>query len=124
MDSRHALRGAALTFVADPFEVGIDAALRYESDALVVMEAGRITHFGAAADVLPNLSAGTPVRVTGPGTLILPGFIDCHVHYPQTQMIGVVRRAADRLARQVHLRRGAGVRLGGARTRGRESVPA
>ncbi len=85
---RHALRGAALTFVADPFEVGVDAALRYESDALVVMEAGRISHFGAAADVLPKLSAETPVRVTGPDMLILPGFIDCHVHYPQTQVIG------------------------------------
>ncbi|HET9475472.1 MAG TPA: guanine deaminase [Steroidobacteraceae bacterium] len=85
---RHALRGAALTFVADPCEVGVDAALRYESDALVVMEAGRITHFGAAAEVLPRLAADTSVRVTGQDTLILPGFIDCHVHYPQTQIIG------------------------------------
>jgi guanine deaminase len=53
-ESRQALRGAALTFVADPFEVGIEAAMRHEPDAMVIMQAGKITHFGAAADVLPD----------------------------------------------------------------------
>jgi len=85
---RLALRGAALTFVADPFEVGVDAAMRYESDAIVAMEAGRITHFGAASDVLPRLPAGIPIRLAGTDRLISAGFIDCHVHYPQTQIIG------------------------------------
>jgi len=87
-DSTHALRGAALTFLADPFEVGVEAAQRYESDALVVMEHGRITLFGPASTVLGQLPAGTPVRHVGPDRLILPGFIDSHVHYPQTQIIG------------------------------------
>ena len=82
------LRGPALTFVADPFEVGAEAAMRYESDAIVAMEAGRIMHFGAAVEILPKLSADTPVRTTGRDSLILPGFVDCHVHYPQTQIIG------------------------------------
>ena len=87
-ETAHALRGAALTFVADPFEVGVDAAMRYESDAIIAIEAGRITHFGAAGEVLPQLPAGIPVRVTGRNTLISAGFIDSHVHYPQTQIIG------------------------------------
>ena len=39
-DSTHALRGPALTFVDDPFRAGIEAAMRYESDAIVAM-AGR-----------------------------------------------------------------------------------
>src|SRR5262245_633256 len=86
--SIHALRGAALTFVADPFEVGEEAAMRFEPDALVVMEAGKITHFGPAAQVFAGLPAGIPVRNTGPDTLISAGFIDTHVHYPQTQIIG------------------------------------
>ena len=85
---RHALRGAALTFVADPNEVGVQAAMRHESDAVVAMEAGKITHFGAASQVLASLPPDIPVRSTGKDTLILPGFIDCHVHYPQTQIIG------------------------------------
>src|SRR6188474_1619861 len=83
----HALRGAALTFVADPSEAG-PTALRYESDAVVAMASGRISRFGPASQVLPGLQPGTPVRAVGPDRLILPGFIDCHVHYPQTQIIG------------------------------------
>src|SRR4051794_13864870 len=78
---RHALRGAALTF-------GMDAAVRYESDAVIVIEAGKISDFGAATDVMERLAPGTTVRDVGTGTLILPGFIDTHVHYPQTQIMG------------------------------------
>src|SRR4051812_25254285 len=85
--SHHALRGAALTFVGDPFEDG-PAALRYEPDSIIAVANGRITHFGAASQVLPGLEPGTPLRAVGPDRLILPGFIDCHVHYPQTQIIG------------------------------------
>jgi guanine deaminase len=82
------LRGAALTFEADPFETGDAGALRHESDAVVRMHAGRITHFGAAAEVLPMLPPGTEVTAIGRGKLIVPGFIDSHVHYPQTAIIG------------------------------------
>lgn len=84
----HALRGAALTFVADPFDAGSEGAMRYEPDAVIAMQAGRVTRFGPAAEVLPLLPPGAPVRATGRDTLILPGFIDSHAHYPQTQIIG------------------------------------
>jgi guanine deaminase len=83
----HALRGPALTFVDDPFQSGAEA-MRYEPDAVVAMCNGRITHFGAASTMLPGLAPGTPVRHTGRDSLILAGFIDSHVHYPQTQIIG------------------------------------
>ena len=83
----HALRGAALTFRADPFLVGRDAAMHYESDALVVLEDGHITGFGPYASLKNSLLPETPVT-TYTDALILPGFIDLHVHYPQTQIIG------------------------------------
>ena len=83
----HALRGAALTFRADPFLVGRDAAMLYESDALVVLEDGHVTGFGPYASLKNTLPPETPVT-TYTDSLILPGFIDLHVHYPQTQIIG------------------------------------
>jgi guanine deaminase len=86
-DDLHALRGPALTFVDDPFLVGTAQAMRHESDAVIAMRAGRITHFGPAGEVLRELPPGTPLRVTGPDSLILAGFIDSHVHYPQTQIM-------------------------------------
>jgi guanine deaminase len=86
--SSHALRGAALTFVGDPFEIGVDAAMRYEPDAVIAIDEGRITHFGPASQVLRELPPATAMRTIGADRLIIPGFIDSHVHYPQTQIIG------------------------------------
>jgi guanine deaminase len=83
-----ALHGAALTFTGDPFDVGVEAAMRYESDAILAMADGRITHFGPASAVRGQLPPGTHIKECGRDALILPGFIDCHVHYPQTQIIG------------------------------------
>jgi len=83
----HALRGAALTLVDDPFAVGDEAALRYESDALIVIDDGRIVAFGDHAATIAALPPGTPVTHHR-DALIVPGFIDAHVHYPQTQIIG------------------------------------
>ncbi len=85
--STSAIRGPALTFTGDVFVQGV-SALRYESDAVIAFSRGRISHFGAASDVLPRLPPLTPVRNFSGPHLILPGFIDCHVHYPQLQIIG------------------------------------
>jgi guanine deaminase len=82
-----ALRGAALTFTGDPFKVGGEAAARYESDALVIIENGRIKAFGAYDALKSSLTPDIPLT-TYKDSLILPGFIDTHVHYPQTQIIG------------------------------------
>jgi len=62
--------------------------MRYESDAIVAMADGLITHFGPADTVRAELPPGTHIKECGRDALILPGFIDCHVHYPQTQIIG------------------------------------
>jgi guanine deaminase len=83
-----ALRGPALTFLDDPMRVGRDAAMRHESDAIVAMANGLITHFGPASQVAPQLPPGTSIQLNGRDTLMLPGFIDCHVHYPQIGIIG------------------------------------
>ena len=83
-----ALRGPALTFTGDPFLTGAQQALRYESDALIVIEGGRISGFGSYDATRTALPPGAPVTRYGADSLILPGFVDTHVHYPQTQMIG------------------------------------
>ena len=88
MQSLTAIRGAALSYTKDPFQHPLEDCFVYESDALIVMRDGVITEFGAASDFLDTLPEGIAVT-TYDNCLILPGFIDCHVHYPQTQIIGV-----------------------------------
>jgi len=82
-----AIRGPALTFTGDPFKDGIESTMRYESDAIVAFGDGVITHFGPADTVKAQLPAGLEVRHYGADSLISAGFLDSHVHFPQTPMI-------------------------------------
>jgi len=83
-----AIRGPALTFTGDPFQQGLEHTLVYEPDAIVAMARGKVAHFGPAKRVRGLLPRGTKVEDYGRRSLILAGFVDCHVHFPQTQIIG------------------------------------
>ena len=82
-----AIRGPVLSFSGDPFRDGLADTMVHEPDAIVVMQDGRIARFGPASEVAPNLPPGIEVRDWGRSSLICAGFIDCHVHFPQTPMI-------------------------------------
>jgi guanine deaminase len=84
--ARTALRGQLLSFVGDPREVGVAASHRYVEDGVLVIESGRIAAAGPAHELIPRLAADTPVD-HWPDGLILPGLIDAHIHFPQTQVI-------------------------------------
>lgn len=79
-----AYRASLLHFRADPaFDEG--AALWHE-DGLLIVEDGRIKAAGDHAALAATLPPGLePVDYRG--KVIAPGFIDTHLHYPQTDMI-------------------------------------
>lgn len=81
-----AYRAALLYCVADPATVGDATSYRYIEDGILLVREGRILALGAAADMLPTLDTATPLT-TYANALIVPGFIDTHIHYPQTEMI-------------------------------------
>lgn len=78
-------RGAVVHALRDPGE-GDDAALEYFEDGLLVVADGKVREAGPAAELLARLPADTPVTDHG-GQLIMPGFVDSHVHYPQVDII-------------------------------------
>jgi len=82
-----AIRGQVLSYKADPFKNPLEDCISYEQDGIVVMQDGIITAAGPAADTLPKVPDGVEVTAYD-NALIVPGFIDCHVHYPQTEIIG------------------------------------
>ncbi|MDB5663527.1 guanine deaminase [Cypionkella sp.] len=78
------LLGQVLSFASDPFADGPSAA-RHESHGAVAIENGRILATGPADQVR---AAYPQARITDYGQcLISAGFIDAHVHYPQTAII-------------------------------------
>jgi guanine deaminase len=80
-----AVRGHAISFRGDPF-FDNDAFVDVE-DALIVSEGGRITAFGAYDDVRGDVPDGVEI-VHYPDALLCAGFIDTHIHYVQTGIIG------------------------------------
>lgn len=84
--SLKAIRGRLLTFRRAPAGAGDAGSYAYIEDGVVLIGAdGRIEAVGLAASLLPRLG-GAPVDHY-PDELILPGFIDTHIHFPQTQVI-------------------------------------
>ena len=81
------LRGRVLTFISEPSGPDDHASYRYFEDGAVVIDQGKIVAVGEYNDGLKLVAPKAEVIDHRPG-LILPGFIDTHIHYPQMQVIG------------------------------------
>ena len=80
----HAFRAKILHFTDDPRIAGQDAAVFF-SDGMLVIHNGKIVRVGNAEDVrkaYPDISV-----IDYSGKLIIPGFIDTHIHFPQVDVI-------------------------------------
>ncbi len=75
-------RAELLSVAADP--INDPSAIRHEPDGLLAVENGLVVARGAYATLAPRF-AGLPVEQL-PG-LVVPGFVDAHVHYPQMDRI-------------------------------------
>jgi len=84
MNTLKAFRASILHFMADPaFHPGAHA---WHEDGLLVISDGRVQAAGDYAQLKDTLPPETQVRDYR-GKIIMPGFIDTHIHYPQTDMI-------------------------------------
>jgi guanine deaminase len=79
------IRSSFLDFIDDPFYTSEAASVRYLEDGLLVLENGKIKDFGTY-EQLQEKYAGIDA-IAYPDKLIMPGFIDTHIHYPQTAMM-------------------------------------
>ena len=82
----HAVRGSIFHCLRDPGHTGDPEAVEYFEDGMLLIENGHIVECGPAETTLTQLSEDIPVTDYS-GKLIIPGFIDSHIHYPQTDII-------------------------------------
>lgn len=80
----HILLGQTLSFMGDPFLTPLEDAVRFERRGAVALGDGKVLAVGAADDISRPESA--KVVDYGDG-LIMAGFVDAHLHYPQTGII-------------------------------------
>lgn len=80
------IRGRLLSFRRAPAHAGDRESYLYEEDGALLVRDGKIAAAGAYAEVKPKAGADT-AEIDHRPHLILPGLIDCHVHFPQMQVI-------------------------------------
>ncbi|MGI9223459.1 MAG: guanine deaminase [Woeseiaceae bacterium] len=83
---REAFRASVFHCLADPGESDDAAASEYFEDGLLIIEDGCVVDVGPASALLDSLSPDIRIEDLT-GKLIVPGFVDCHVHYPQIDII-------------------------------------
>lgn len=88
-DGLQAHRGAILHFLSDPggSAQGLSGSCEYIEDGLLLIENGSVAAVGPAQALSPTLPADITMIDHG-NDILLPGFIDTHIHYPQTDVIG------------------------------------
>lgn len=61
--------------------------VRYIEDGVLITENGKIRWFGAWNEAQEHLPTNVDIQHY-PEQLIIPGMIDTHIHFPQTEMVG------------------------------------
>ena len=79
------LRGRLLTFHSEPLGPDDTAAYSYVEDGAVLMRDGMIAASGAYGDVAA-IAGDAPLKDHRPN-LLMAGFIDTHIHFPQVQIV-------------------------------------
>lgn len=88
--SNRLVRGQLLHFLADPGMGDDPAAWQFFDDGGLWIRDGRIQAAGPWAAITAALPPGVREAATFHdyrGHLVLPGFVDCHLHYPQAGVI-------------------------------------
>ena len=83
---QQAHRSRILHFLRDPGGQPEEKAYEYFEDGLLVIQEGHVLKIGDAHELMPSLSTEIKV-IKHNNTLLLPGFVDTHIHFPQVEII-------------------------------------
>lgn len=79
-------RGRVLHCLQDPGDENNSDAIDYFADGVLILRDGHVVEAGPS-QLLDNYSDDLPC-IDHDGRIIMPGMIDCHVHYAQIDIIG------------------------------------
>ncbi len=83
---QQAFRASILHYLGDPGPRADATAIEYFEDGMLLVDDGHVKAVGPAADLQKQLPADFEVEDHS-GKLIVPGLIDCHVHYSQLDIV-------------------------------------
>lgn len=81
-----AIRAEILHCRDEPALGSEDSAIEYFSDGILLIENGRVSAVGPTEELIDKLGPDVVVE-DRQGYLLVPGFVDTHIHYPQMDII-------------------------------------
>ncbi len=84
--AQKAYKASIFHMISDPSVVGIENSYQYYEDGMLLVENGKTIKAGHRLEIETTLSEETEV-IDHSGNLIVPGFIDTHIHFPQLDMV-------------------------------------
>lgn len=79
-------RAQVLHFLEDPTK-GLEGSYEYFADGGLLVNDGHVLAVGSAETLLASITDNTTVY-EHTNALLIPGFVDTHIHYPQMDIIG------------------------------------
>ncbi|MEM7259604.1 MAG: amidohydrolase family protein, partial [Pseudomonadota bacterium] len=86
MSARLAFRASIVHCVGDPHK-SAEHAIEYFDDGILLVNQGRVEAVGDATSLISLYALTEDAIVDYTGQLIMPGFVDIHMHYSQTDII-------------------------------------
>ncbi|KXI21715.1 guanine deaminase [Photobacterium sanguinicancri] len=65
----------------------VEQNVRFIEDGLMLVDNGRIEWVGEWSEGKDKIPSTVRIR-SYPGKIVMPGFVDTHIHYPQAEMVG------------------------------------
>jgi len=84
--SQLAIRASLLHFPRPPAHPAAEVDAEFFADGILWVKDGAVRAVGEAAGLLRRLPRNLAVR-SCPGCLVTPGFVDAHIHFPQTEVV-------------------------------------
>ncbi len=84
-ESLHGFRGSIFHFVC-PADAGTAPTFEFVQDGLLLVENGHVKQMGDFRSLKNSLPSRVPIADHS-GRIIMPGFVDAHIHYAQTDII-------------------------------------
>jgi len=86
-----AFRGNILHFLSNPTEETPLDSIQCIDDGLLLVENGKINSIGEYSELFKTLDKNTEI-IDYSGKILMPGFIDTHIHFPQLEIIAAYGR--------------------------------
>lgn len=78
------VRGSILHFLEDPAHVELIHSFQYFEDGLLIIKGGKVVEVGPYKSLKSKIEGKV---IDYKGKLIMPGFVDTHIHFPQVEMM-------------------------------------